>query len=52
MWAYGHHFHMEDVNNGCRTQHCGVEIMFDKSSLASHRDQNLMHGTLGYAKRI
>ena len=52
MWTYGHHFRMEDVDDGCMTQECGVEVKFDQSSLASHCDQNLIHGVLGYARQI
>ena len=34
------------------TQDCGVEVEFDQSSLSSHRDQNLVRGTLGYVGKI
>jgi len=39
MWAYGHHFHTEDVDDGCMTEDCGVEVGFDQSSRACHHDQ-------------
>lgn len=42
MWAYGHHFRTEDVEDGRMTQDYGVEVEFDQSSCASHRDQNLI----------
>jgi hypothetical protein len=52
MWAYGHHFHTEYVDDGHITQDCGVEVEFDQSSHASHRDQNLIEGKLGYIGKI
>ena len=33
-------------------QDCGVEVEFDQSSCASHRDKNLIRGTLGYVGKI
>ena len=51
-WAYGHHFHIENANDGHMTQDCGVEVEFDQSSRSSHRDQNLVWGTLGYIEKI
>ena len=42
MWAYGHHFHTEDVDDGRVAQYYGVEVEFEQSSHASHRDQNLI----------
>ena len=52
MWAYGHHFHTENVDARNITQDCGVEVKFDQSSRSSHRDQNLVQGTLGYVRKI
>ena len=52
MWDYGHHFHTEDVDDGCLTQDYGVEVEFDQSSYASHHDQNLVGGMLGYVEKI
>ena len=52
MWAYGHHFSIENADDGHMTQDCGVEVEFDQSSRASHCDQNLVWGTLGYAGKI
>ena len=52
MWACGHHFHAEDVDDGYMTQDNGVEVNFNQSSLASHHDQSLMQGTLGYVGKI
>jgi len=43
---------VEDVDDGCMTQDCGMEVEFDQSSYASHREQNLMQGTLGYIGKI
>ena len=50
MWAYGHHFHTENDDDGHITQYYGVEAEFDQSSRSSHRDQNLVRGTLGYVE--
>jgi hypothetical protein len=52
MWAYGHNFFTEYVDDGHITQDCGVEVKFDQSSLVSHRDQNLIEGKLGYIGKI
>ena len=52
MWAYGHHFHTEDVNGGCVTLDCGMEVKFDQSSHASHHYQNIIEGRLGYVRKI
>jgi hypothetical protein len=42
MWAYGHHFCTKYADEGHITQDCGVEVEFDQSSRASHRDENLI----------
>ena len=52
MWAYGHHFRIEYVDDGHMTQDSRVEVEFDQSSRASHRDQNTIHGKLGYIGKI
>ena len=52
MWAYGHHFCTENADVGNITQYCGVEVEFNQSSRSSHRDQQLVRGTLGYVKKI
>jgi hypothetical protein len=52
MWAYGHHFHIEDVDYGHMTQDCGVEVEFELSSHASHRDKKTIQGKLGYVEKI
>ena len=52
MWAYGHHFHTENVDDGHMTQDCGVEVKFNQSSQSSHRDQNLVRRMLGYIRKI
>ena len=52
MWAYGHHFRTENADTGKITQDCGVEVKFDQSSRSSHRDQQLVWGTLGYVGKI
>ena len=49
---YGHQFQTKDVDGGCVTQDCGVEVEFDQSGHASHRDQNLIRGMFGYVKKI
>lgn len=52
MWAYGHHFPIQDVDDGCMTKDSRVEVEFDQSNHVSHCDQNLMQGTLGYIGKI
>ena len=52
MWAYGHHFHTENVDHGHITQERGVKVQFDQSSQSSHHDQNLVRGVLGYVGKI
>ena len=52
MWAYGHHFHIEDVDDGHMTQDYGVEVEFDQSNHASHRDQKTIQRKLGYIGKI
>ena len=52
MWAYGHHFRIENADDGNITHDCGVEFKFDQFSRSSHRDQNLVRGTLGYVRKI
>ena len=52
MWAYGHLFHTENADAGNITQDCGVEVEFNQSSRSSHRDQQLVQGTLGYVEKI
>ena len=52
MWAYGHHFCTEDVNDVCVTLYCGVEFMFYQSNHASHHDRNLIVGMLSYVRKI
>ena len=52
MWAYGHHFHTKDVDDGHVTQDYGVEVEFDQSSRVSHHDRNLIGGILGYVEKI
>jgi hypothetical protein len=52
MWEYGHHFHTKHVDDGHITQDFGVEVEFNQSSRASHRDQNLIQRTLGYIGKI
>ena len=52
MWAYGQHFRTENADAGNITQDCGVEVEFDQSSRSSHRDQQLVRGTLGYVRKI
>ena len=52
MLAYGHNFFTEDIDDGCVTQDYGVEVKFNQYSHATHRDQNLIGGMLGYVKKI
>lgn len=52
MWEYGHHFHTKDVDNGHITKDCGEEVEIDQSSHASHCDQNMIQGKLGYVRKI
>ena len=52
MSAYGQHFHIENSDDGHMTQDYGVEVEFDQCSRASHHDQNLVRGTLGYVGKI
>jgi hypothetical protein len=52
MWAYGHPFHIEYVDEGHITQDCGVEVMFDQSSHASHHNKNLIEGKSSYIGKI
>ena len=43
---------MKDVDDGYMTQDYGVEVGFDQSIHASHHDQNLIQGMLGYLEKI
>ena len=52
MWAYLHHFHTEDTNDGHMTQYCGVEVEFDQSSHSSHHGENLIEENLSYIGKI
>ena len=38
MWAYGHHFRVEDVDDGHMTQDCKEEVVYNQSSCVSHHD--------------
>jgi hypothetical protein len=52
MWEYEHHFCTKNVDDEYITQDCRVEVEFDQSSHASHHDQNLIEGKLGYIGKI
>jgi hypothetical protein len=52
MSAYGQHFFTEYVDEGNITQDCGVEVEFYHSGSASHHDENLIEGKLGYIGKI
>jgi hypothetical protein len=52
IWAYGHHFCTKYVDDGHITRYCGVEFKFNQSIHASHCDQNLIEGMLGYIGKI
>ena len=45
-------FRTKNADSRNITQDCGVEVEFDQSSRSSHRDQNLVWGTLGYVGKI
>jgi hypothetical protein len=50
--SIGHHFRIEDVDDGHLKQDCGIEAEFDQSGHASHPDENLIEGKLGYVGKI
>ena len=52
MWDYGHHFHTRDIDDGCVTQDCGMQVEFNQSICASHYDRNLIEGMLRYVEKI
>jgi hypothetical protein len=52
MWAYEHHFHTEDVDDGHMTQECRVKFDFNEYSHVIHRDQNIIHQKIGYIRNI
>ena len=51
MWAYGHYFRTENVDDGHMTQEYGVEVEFDQSSQASYHELNLVGVTYVTSKR-
>jgi hypothetical protein len=52
MWEYGHHFHTKYVDVGHIKHDCGIEVEFNQSSCASHHEENLIEGKLGYIGNI
>ena len=52
MWAYRHHFHIEDADDGRLTHDCGVKVEFNQSGRARHCDENLIKGKLSYIGKI
>ena len=52
MWAYGLHFRTKNDDDGHLTHDCGIEVEFDQSSRASHRDRNLIGEMFGYVRKI
>ena len=52
IYRLRYHFHNEDTDDGCLIQYYSVEVKFDQSRYASHRDQNLIEGMLGYVEKI
>jgi hypothetical protein len=52
MWVYRHHFRTEYIDDGHIKQDYGVEVEFDQTSRARHRDQNLIERKLGYIGKI
>ena len=51
MWAYIHHFHSKDINDGCVIFGYGVEVKFNQSRRASFHDHNITEGKLGYFRK-
>jgi hypothetical protein len=43
---------LEYADDGHITQYCVVEVEFEQTSHASHHDQNLIEGKLGYIGKI
>jgi len=52
MWAYGNHFHSEDVNDQHVTLEYEMEVKFNQTSRISQHDQNLLKEKLGYVRNI
>jgi hypothetical protein len=52
MWEYGHNFFIKYVDEGHFTQYYGQEVDFYQSSHASHCDETLIEGKLGYIGKI
>ena len=52
MRARGHHFRTENADDGHIIKYYAVEVEFDQSTQASHRDQNLVWGILCYIRKI
>ena len=52
LWAYRHHFYIEDDDDEHATLDCGVEVKFEQSNHVSHHDKNVIEGKLGYIGKI
>jgi len=52
IWAYGHHFIIQEKDDSRMTFDFGVQVYFDQKSHASGRDLNLIQGTLSYVEQI
>ena len=52
MWVYEHHFWTKDADDGYLSQDYGVEVKFSQPSHASHHDEDLIEGKLGYIRKI
>ena len=48
MWAYGHHYRVERVDNKRRTYDCGIMANFQQESRSSARDPNVVSDDLDY----
>jgi len=52
MWAYGHHYRVERVDEKRRSFDCGVMVDFKQPSRASSKDKNVIEGNLQYIGKI
>jgi len=52
MLVYGNNFFIEYFDDGHITKDCGVEVKFDQSIRASHCDENMIKGKVGYIGKM
>ena len=52
MWVYGHNFHIKDIDDGCVTFYCGLELKFNQYIYDIHHDHRIIEGKLGYMGKI